>query len=189
MVSVLVLSICIVAVLKAGPAGAGGRTLDADGIVIRDKDGTARMKIGPGQDGAFGLEFLGGPEGRSRGRISMDERGDVSAVVCGADGEERIRLGLDGDGKPMLLLIDPTEKAGIFSSFKKGFPEIILIGGGAHTRVLLWAEESKGAGLEVLDEKNRMRGVISAEAEGDAKMLLLGKDRMFQFPEKTPDGK
>ena len=81
------------------------RTIEAEGIVLRDEDGKVRMALGKKREGGWGIVMVD-PSGIVRTTLDMNEEGVPSLEMSDATDHDRLGLSLSADGRPILAMRD-----------------------------------------------------------------------------------
>jgi hypothetical protein len=83
------------------------KVIEADGFVVRDKDGRERIRMGLASDGASPVLFLRGKDGSNRAILQAGDTDDHgSFVLCGERGDMTVVLegGSKASNQPALVL-------------------------------------------------------------------------------------
>jgi hypothetical protein len=143
--------------------------LRATRFTLVDADGRARLSMGPGEDGAAGLQLLDADE-RLRAQLGVDPRGATNLKLHDAAGEVCAWLSVSADGAPSLYLrsvdhADRTPRAHAqLCVDEHGCPVLSLHDRDGQPRVLL-----------SLDERGGQPSFSFSDATGTAH-LVLGED-------------
>jgi len=133
----------------------GGETLEAERLVLRDRDGRKRLELAT-EEGGLVQTFLD-KAGKPRLTLSVDDNGYAGIGFMGNDGKLRLNLSLDSDGEASLSGFGDAKSPTIsLVVLKDGSPMVSLHDKRGNQRVGMYVAPDNSVGLTLYDSESKV---------------------------------
>jgi hypothetical protein len=165
---------------------AAPREVEAERFVVKDKDGATKATLGVGKGGGGELEIFGADGTAPIVTLSVSNDGSSLVRMRASNGKDSIQLRVE-KSVPSFLLLEREKDMGFLATCRGGYPSFTVSGEGGKSRMILSTGSTGGEKqtcIEMFDAKGGIRVGLAATEDGDASLVILGKDEAFFFPER-----